>query len=195
MKNCKDYLLSALEQHRRAIDVFEREHLSTIQGLAEALVETLDRGGCIYICGNGGSAADSQHIAAELIGRFQHERRALAAVALTTDSSVMSSIGNDYEFDKVFTRQVEALVSEKDLLWCISTSGSSPNIVEAAKLARSKGARTAAFTGRKESVLENVSDICLCAECDSTARAQEIHQLAYHIICGLVENEYTEKNN
>lgn len=144
----------------------------------------------VYICGNGGSAADAQHIAGELIGRFKRQRKALAVVALTTDTSVLTALANDYAYDNVFARQVEALVEKGDILWALSTSGTSANVIKASKLAKKKGAFILAFTGRAESRLERLADICLCAESDSTARSQEIHQLAYHIICDLVEQSF-----
>jgi len=145
----------------------------------------------VYICGDGGSAADAQHIASELVGRFEHERKGLAAVALTTDTSVITSISNDYGFENVFAKQVEALVEEGDILWAISTSGASANVIAAAELAKKKGACVLAFTGKSNSKLEQIADICVCANEKSTARSQEIHQLAYHIICGLVERCFT----
>ncbi|MHC4239371.1 MAG: D-sedoheptulose-7-phosphate isomerase [Planctomycetota bacterium] len=139
------------------------------------------------------STADAQHIAGELVGRFDCERRGLPAVALTTDTSVITAISNDYGYENIFTRQVEALVRAGDILWAISTSGASENIVAAARLAKKKGASVLAFTGRKNSTLEQAADICFCAHSESTARSQEIHQIAYHIICDLVEQTLKKK--
>jgi D-sedoheptulose 7-phosphate isomerase len=120
------------------------------------------------------------------------ERRGLPAVALTTDTSVMTSISNDYGYENVFAKQVEALVAKGDILWAISTSGTSANVVAAAKLAKEKGALVLAFTGRSNSKLEKIADICFCAEA-STPRSQEIHQLGFHIICDLVEQNFCER--
>jgi D-sedoheptulose 7-phosphate isomerase len=145
----------------------------------------------VYICGNGGSAADAQHIASELVNRFESNRRALAAMALTTDSSVITSIANDDSYEGIFARQAEALVRKGDVFWALSTSGSSANVLAAARVARQKGAKVIAFTGRKNSLLEGLADVCFCADSKSAARSQEIHQLAYHIICKLVESRFT----
>lgn len=182
------------------IEAVWREHLELIQSLQQtqvdvladiisAVVTCLRRGGCLYICGNGGSAADAQHIAAEFVGRFAMNRQALPAVALTVDTSALTAIGNDFGFEEIFVRQVEALVTERDLFWGLSTSGNSPNVVKAAKSARDRGARIIAFTGRSPSQLESLSDHCFCAAHPDTARSQEAHQLAYHVICQQVELE------
>lgn len=155
------------------------------------IAQSLTEGGTLYLCGNGGSAADAQHIAGEFVGRFRTERRALPAVALSTDTSVLTCIANDYDYESIFARQVEALVREGDVLWAFSTSGTSANVLKAAEAARCKGARIIAFTGRSGSPLENLADLCLCADARATARSQEIHQLAYHIVCDLVERSFT----
>jgi len=183
---------AALRTHKQMLSRFESDALETIAAAAELITTTIKQKNRIFICGNGGSAADAQHIAAELLGRFERERPALPAVALTTDTSTITSIANDYGYHTVFARQVQALVDAKDLLWAISTSGTSPNVVNAAELAKKKGARVLAFTGRKNSKLEQIADICLCAGDNSAARSQEIHQLAYHIICDLVEQNFAD---
>ncbi|MBN2136747.1 MAG: SIS domain-containing protein [Sedimentisphaerales bacterium] len=169
-----------------------RDSAEKIAGAAEMIIESLEKGGMVYICGNGGSAADAQHIAGEFVGRFMRERKALPAVALSTDTSILTCLANDYDFDKVFERQVEAFVKEGDVLWAFSTSGTSANIIAAAELAADKGARILAFTGKLDTRLEHLADICLCAGSESTARSQEIHQLAYHIICDLVEMNFAD---
>lgn len=166
--------------------------VETIAAAAELIVKSLKEGGRVYICGNGGSAADAQHIASEFVGRFEHERKGLPAVALTTDTSLITSISNDYGYENIFVKQVEALVNKGDILWAISTSGSSENIVAAVESAKKKGASVLAFTGKTNSKLEKIADICLCAKSESTARSQEIHQLGFHIICGLVEKAFCE---
>ena len=166
------------------------EAIDTIINIVEEITKCLQNGGCVYICGNGGSAADAQHIAGELVGSFEKDRKGLAAVALTTDSSVLTSVSNDYGYENLFYKQVEALVKEGDILWAISTSGSSANIVAAAELTKTKGATLLSFTGKANSKLEEMADICLCSRSNSTARSQEIHQLAYHAICCLVEQNF-----
>jgi D-sedoheptulose 7-phosphate isomerase len=179
----------AIAAHKEMVAKLEAESTAILTEAAAALVRVLKGGGRVYLCGNGGSAADAQHIAGELVGRFEMNRRALPAVALTTDTSILTALGNDFSFEDVFARQVEALVQPGDLLWAISTSGESPNVLKAARLAKDRGASVLAFTGRAGSTLERVSDVCLCADYPSSARSQEIHQLAYHILCGLVERE------
>jgi len=188
----KKQITDVIETHKKMLAEFEQSGLETIVAAAETITKALKQNGTIYICGNGGSAADAQHIASELVGKFQRERKALAAVALTTDTSVITSIANDYGYENVFGKQVEALVTQGDILWTISTSGASPNIIAAADLAKKKGACILAFTGRTNSKLEQIADICFCANDKSTARSQEIHQIAYHIICGLVEQSFCE---
>jgi len=189
-QNAKNRIAETIEVHKKMVAELEAHSLADIAAAAEMIIESLNKNGCVYICGNGGSAADAQHIAGELVGRFMRERKALAAVAMSTDTSVITSIANDYSYDNIFTRQVEALVDENDILWAISTSGSSANVVGAAKLAKQKNAKVLAFTGRGDSELEKIADVCFCAENRSTARSQEMHQLAYHIICDLVEESF-----
>lgn len=185
--NGKRAVKKAIESHRKAVDELLEKNTGTIIAIAEMIVKSLRRGGCVYTCGNGGSAADAQHIAAELVCRFEKERRGLAAAALTTDSSILTAVSNDYGYERVFARQVEALVKKGDVFWGISTSGTSANVLKAAAAARQKGASIVAFTGKPRSKLEKSADICLCANSNSTAISQEIHQIAYHIICRLVE--------
>jgi D-sedoheptulose 7-phosphate isomerase len=186
----KKHIIEAVEAHKKMTADFEKDGIETIAAIAEAITTALRQSGTVYLCGNGGSAADAQHIAGELVGRFTRERKALAAVALSTDTSILTCIANDYSYEQVFARQVEALVRKGDILWAFSTSGTSANIIAAVGVAREKGARIIAFTGRNGSKLEQISDICFCADAESTARSQEIHQLAYHIICDLVERAF-----
>ena len=183
----KKIVIDRIETHKKLVARFESKCIESIIAIAEVLVKCLKNDGCIYICGNGGSAADAQHIASELVGRFERQRKGLAAVALTTDTSALTSIANDYGFEHIFRRQVEALVKPNDVLWSISTSGTSANIIDAAKSAKEKKATVVAFTGKADTTLEQIADVCLCIDAPNTAAAQEIHQLAYHIICDLVE--------
>lgn len=192
-KKVENQIAEIIEAHKQAVDQFEASGLISAVAAGEAIIKALKKGATIYICGNGGSAADAQHIASELVNRFESNRRALPAVALTTDSSVITSIANDSDYEAVFAKQAEALVRKGDVFWAISTSGISPSVLAAARTARRKGALVLAFTGRKNSPLERLADICLCADNKTTARSQEVHQLAYHIICKLVEQGFAKK--
>jgi D-sedoheptulose 7-phosphate isomerase len=187
-KDVKKQITEIIKSHQAAVSQLQAGALNKITAAANMIIRSLKKNGCVYTCGNGGSAADAQHIAAELVGRFERSRKGFAAVALTTDTSLLTSASNDFGFDNVFVRQVEALVKKGDVLCAISTSGTSPNIIAAARLAKKKNAKVLALTGKKNSQLEKLADVCICANSNSTARSQEIHQLAYHIICGLVEN-------
>jgi len=186
-------IIEAIESHKKTLSELEASGIETIAVAAEMIVKAFKQGGRVYLCGNGGSAADAQHIAGELVGRFERRRKGLAAVALTTDTSIITSVSNDYGYENVFARQVEVLVGGGDILWALSTSGSSKNVIAAAELAKKKGACVLAFTGTANSKLEQIADICFCANDKSTARSQEIHQVAYHIICGLVEQSFCEQ--
>jgi D-sedoheptulose 7-phosphate isomerase len=188
----KKKINQAIEAHLQNAVQMQKESIDKIAKIAEAITEAMRNNGTIYICGNGGSAADAQHIAAELVGKFARERKAMAAVALTTDTSILTSVANDYGFEKVFSRQVEGLMQKSDILWAFSTSGESANIIEAAKSAKEKLALVIAFTNKPKSTLEQISDICLCTNTKSTAQSQEMHQLAYHIICDLVESNFAD---
>ena len=190
-ESIKDQIVEAIETHQRMIVDLRESGIEILAAAAAAIIKSLQQDGKVYLCGNGGSAADAQHIAGELVGRFERQRRALPAIALTTDTSVMTSIANDFGYENVFAKQVEALVREGDIFWALSTSGTSANVVEAAQLAKEKGACVVAFTGKTNSKLEQIADICFCAD-GSTARSQEIHQLGYHIICKLVEQSFYE---
>jgi len=190
----KQIIIEVIEAHKKMIAELEARNIETLIAAAETIAKALKRNGTVYTCGNGGSAADAQHIAAELVGRFECERKALPAVALTANTSALTSVANDYGYENIFVKQVEALLQEGDILWAISTSGASANIIAAAKLAKEKGARVLAFTGKNDSKLEKIADICFCANSKSTARSQEIHQIAYHIICGLVEQNFCKQS-
>ncbi|MDD5011184.1 MAG: SIS domain-containing protein [Phycisphaerae bacterium] len=186
----KKQIAGTIAMHRKMLDALEADGIGTIEKIAKIIIKSTEKGGTLYICGNGGSAADAQHIAGEFVGRFLKNRKALPAVALSTDTSVITSIANDYGFDSIFEKQVEGLVKKQDCLWALSTSGSSPNIIKAAMLAKKRGAKIVAFTGKKNSKLEKIADACFLAEADKSFAVQEIHQIAYHIICGLVEGHF-----
>ena len=189
-EDIRKQIIETIETHKKMTAELQESGLETVVSIAQAITTALKQNGTVYLCGNGGSAADAQHIAGELVGRFRRERKALAAVALSTDTSIITSIANDYAYENVFARQVEALVREGDILWAFSTSGTSASVIAAAQSAKKKGAYVIAFTGTNNSKLEQIADICFCADAESTARSQEIHQLAYHIICDLVEQSF-----
>lgn len=163
-------------------DFFQAE-IDHILAQAEDMAERLRRGCKLLVCGNGGSAADAQHLAAELTGRYLKERRALAAIALTTDTSALTAIGNDYSYDYVFARQVEALARPGDLLVGISTSGNSANVIRAVEVAKSLGVRTIGLLGRDGGKLRSMVDDPLVVPSTVTARIQEVHQMVYHFWC------------
>jgi len=165
------------------------EEVGTIAEIAATLVDVLRRGGKIVLCGNGGSAADAQHIAAEFVGRFSSNRRPLPALALSADSAVITGIGNDFGYEQVFARQVEVLVEEHDVLVILSTSGTSPNVLAAVKAAKQKGAVTLGFTGKGGSALQGLVDRCLSIPTTRTAQVQEGYLAVWHILCGLIEDE------
>lgn len=167
-------------------EFFEAE-VDHIVAQAEDMAERLRRGCKILVCGNGGSAADAQHFAAELSGRYLKERRALAGLALTTDSSALTAIGNDYGYDRVFSRQVEALGRPGDLLVGISTSGNSPNVILAVEAAHALGMRTLGLLGRDGGRLRTLVDDPLVVPSAITARIQEVHQMTYHFWCEVLD--------
>lgn len=167
------------------------ENQETLEAIKEAVSKIIDlyaKGGKVLICGNGGSAADAQHWAAELVGRYEVERKGLAAIALTTDSSICTAIGNDYGFDQIFARQVEAYGDKGDILIAISTSGNSANVLEAVVRAKMDGLYTIGLTGKDGGELGKIVDIHINVPCSRTCRIQEAHEVIYHTICGLVEH-------
>ena len=180
-----------------------REHLEIVQQLlaqqpvleqiARAMASTIRSGNKILFCGNGGSAADSQHLAAEIVGRFCRERPGLPAIALTTDSSILTSIANDYGYESVFSRQVEALGHKGDLLVGISTSGNSPNVVAALRAARSQGIATVGFSGAMGGKMAEFADHMFTVASSETARIQEAHILAGHMFCDWVELDWVSR--
>ncbi|MBL0211249.1 MAG: D-sedoheptulose 7-phosphate isomerase [Holophagaceae bacterium] len=164
--------------------------LDHVLAQADDMAERLRRGCKLLICGNGGSAADAQHLAAELSGRYLKERRALAGLALTTDTSALTAIGNDYGFDSVFSRQVEALARPGDLLIGISTSGNSANVIKAVESAKQLGVRTLGLLGRDGGALKSLVDDALVVPSTITARIQEVHQMVYHFWCEILDERF-----
>ena len=176
-----------IAEHNQTIEAMQAECLDDISRFAEACRTAIASGRTIYLMGNGGSACDCQHFAAELVGRFQKERQAMAAVAMTTDTSILTALGNDYGFETIFSRQVEALVRPGDLVVGISTSGNSANIMKALEKANQQGAVTVGLTGRSGGRMKKLCDICIRIPSDVTARIQEAHLLIEHLVCQRIE--------
>ena len=177
---------AAIEKHKQAIDSvasLEKDLYRVIDMITAALTA----GQTIFSCGNGGSAADAQHFAAELTGRYESDRRGYSAISLTTDTSALTSIGNDYGFSRIYSRQLEALGKDGDVLIAISTSGNSENIISAVKHAKQHNIKTIGLLGRDGGSLKNMVDIPLVIQAQSTARIQEAHILILHIICDAFE--------
>lgn len=192
MSDSEAYLLLATSEIEASIAVKRRvieAHLPVVAAIAGMVVETLRRGNKLLLCGNGGSAADAQHIAAEFVSRFRRERPGLPAIALTTDTSVLTAIGNDYGYERVFARQIEALGRPGDLAIGISTSGESASVIAAMRAARAGGLATAGFSGATGGALRDQVDICLCVPSQHTARIQEAHITVAHIVCEIAERE------
>jgi D-sedoheptulose 7-phosphate isomerase len=169
-----------------------RQHVQPVVAAAAAIGGSLRGGGKLLLFGNGGSAADAQHVAAELVGRFRRERAAMAAIALTTDTSVLTSIGNDYAFERVFARQIEALGRTGDVAVGISTSGGSPNVVAALEAAKALGLQTIALTGSDGGAVGRAAAIHVNVPSDNPARVQEVHRTLLHVICDLVEGAFVD---
>ena len=164
-----------------------------LERMVGRIIACFDAGGRVYLLGNGGSAADAQHIAAELVGRFKADRMALPAIALTTDTSALTAISNDLSFEQVFSRQVEALVTNRDIVWALSVSGKTPNVLRGVETAKRIGAFVIGFTGKSGDKLAALCDLCFRVEHTSSDRVQEVHQIAYHLICGKVERRYARE--
>lgn len=177
-----------ITDHLHTIEAL-RSQAPIIAELANALNNCVGSGGCVYWLGNGGSAADCQHLAAELVGRFERTRAGIPSIALTTDTSALTAIANDCGFERIFARQVEALCRPADLVIGISTSGKSPNVIAALRAAREIGAKTAALSGRDGGRLRELADVCLVVPAVNTARIQEAHILVGHILCDLAEQQ------
>lgn len=163
--------------------------IESVVQIANILVEAFKTGHSLYLMGNGGSAADAQHISGELVGRFKKNRKPLPALALTTDTSVLTAIANDFGYDKCFERQVDAFVKDGDVVIGLSTSGNSSSIINAALVAKEKGAKTIAFTGKGGGMLKDHVDVCLEIPSTDTARIQECHITIGHILCSIIEKE------
>uniref|UniRef100_A0A6M3KTB3 D-sedoheptulose-7-phosphate isomerase n=1 Tax=viral metagenome TaxID=1070528 RepID=A0A6M3KTB3_9ZZZZ len=186
----KDQLLEIFDRHMSVFyDFYFSEHnLHLVTKASSAIVDCFKKNGKVFVCGNGGSASDSQHFVAELVGRFEKERKALNAIALTTNTSILTAIGNDYSFDDIFSRQVEANGTDQDILIGISTSGNSKNVIKAFDVANAKGMFTISLTGNDGGRLKEVSDLNLNIKSDNTATIQEVHITIIHAISKIVED-------
>jgi D-sedoheptulose 7-phosphate isomerase len=183
----KEMVRAALQSHREVMEIVERDLAAKVPEVVEMIVAAFQAGNKLLVMGNGGSAADAQHMAAEMVGRFILERKGLPAIALTTDSSILTAVGNDYGFDRAFQRQIEALAAEGDVVIGISTSGSSENVLAALQLAHDKGCRTIGLLGRDGGTIKDMVDVDLTVPSLETPRIQEAHITIIHILCCLVE--------
>jgi D-sedoheptulose 7-phosphate isomerase len=185
----RDLVLKSFKESLSAKEgFFTDENVSLLIETASRISESFDSGGKLLIVGNGGSAGDAQHLAAEFVNRFQIERPPLPAIALTTDTSILTSIGNDYAFEQIFSKQVKALGKEGDVLLAISTSGDSANVVKAVECAKAIGIKTVTLTGKNGGELMGMGDIAINVASQRTARVQEVHITICHIICELVDH-------
>jgi len=184
----KKVIYQEFQSHLETIIRVIEHSQADLEIASSIVVDTLKNGNKILLCGNGGSAADAQHFAAELTGRYKTERKGLAGIALTTDTSSITAIANDYGYDRIFDRQFEALANEGDLLIGITTSGNSKNIISALKLAKEMNCKTIGFSGRDGGIMTELCDINLIVPSDDTPRIQEMHILFAHTICQIVDN-------
>ncbi len=180
-----------LNEHLTTLDATMKSIGSSLEVAANICIDSLKQGGKILIFGNGGSAADAQHIAAELVGRYKLERKGLSAIALSTDTSSLTAIANDYGYEHVFDRQIEALANPEDVAVGISTSGNSDNVINALKLAKNIGCKSIGLSGKSGGNMNKLCDVNLIIPAVDTARIQEMHILLGHIICHLIEIEFS----
>ena len=184
----KSIISSHIEEHKNVINSFDDEIINKIEQVSHILVNVLSNGNTIFWCGNGGSAGDSQHLAAELIGRYKKDRRPLKSLALTTDSSAITCIANDYSYEKIFERQIEGLGVNGDALIGITTSGNSANVINALLKCSEIGVTSICLLGKDGGVAKSVADHSIIVESDSTARIQEMHIMIGQIFCDLIEH-------
>lgn len=176
-----------IDEHLSTVENMKKNCTADIKKIGALCKVALQNGHTIFFCGNGGSAADSQHLAAEIVGRFLKERRGMPAVALTTDTSILTAVSNDYGYEQIFARQVEALVRSGDVLVGLSTSGNSGNVVAALEMAKTMGAVTVGMTGGTGGKLIEICDACITVPSSITARIQEAHILVGHMICEMID--------
>lgn len=194
MSGEKNTIETSLHRRMKLFEWIAGEGLSRVRDIADELSKCLADGGAVFVCGNGGSASQAEHLAGELVGRFKKERDSFRVFALTADSAVVTALANDYGYDEVFSRQLNGMARKGDGLLALSTSGESKNIVRACETAKKKGARVFALTGQGGGTVGVVSDVCLAVPDSDTARIQEIHLVAIHLICELVEEAMTSSD-
>ena len=188
-KNYKEIINHVFGEHIKAIEETHEIAFQNIKEAADLIAKSLKSGGTIFWCGNGGSAADSQHIAAEFVGRFKKNRKPLRSIALTTDSSVLTCVSNDYSFEEIFSRQINALGRKGDVLVAISTSGNSRNVKRALIQAHKMGLKTIGLLGKNGGSCKNYVDVPMIIPSNNTARIQEIHILIEHLLCEIIEHK------
>jgi D-sedoheptulose 7-phosphate isomerase len=193
MEDIEDIIIRTFKESSHLKEVFVNENLERIVKIVEALTKALKGGGKILLFGNGGSAADAQHLAAEFVNRFTIERPPLPAISLSTDTSIITSISNDYDFSDVFAKQIRAIGQQGDIAWGISTSGSSHNVVKALEVAKKRGMITIAFTGRDGGKIASIADYNLNVSSNSVPRVQEVHITAGHVICEMIDYKLFKK--
>ncbi len=186
---------ASLNQHIEVLTAVLADNTGSIEQSADLILKTFQAGKKVLLCGNGGSAADAQHIAAEFVGRYETERRALPAISLTTDTSALTALANDYDFERIFSRQVDALAAEGDCLIAISTSGNSRNVIAAVMSARNRGCKVIGMTGAGGKKLASLSDVCILIPSGRTARIQEAHITVAHIWCEIIDAAFPSGPN
>lgn len=189
----EDYIVKIFKESNRVKDAFVNENLGKLANIVNVVTNALKAGNKILIFGNGGSAADAQHLAAEFVNRFIIERPPLPAIALTTDSSILTSISNDYDFTELFSKQIRAIGMPGDIAWGISTSGSSANVLKGFEVAKKMGLITVAFTGKDGGSIAKAADFSIIVPSSVTARIQEVHITAGHAVCELVDVKLFQK--
>lgn len=188
-------ILGYFEESSHIILESGMKNANILSKAAQEIINCFENGHKVLVFGNGGSASQSQHFAAEIVNKFKTYRKALPAIALTTDTAILTSISNDLDYDSIFSRQVEGLGQKGDIVWGLSTSGSSPNVIKAFDAAKKAGIMTLSFTGEEGSTLESVSDICLTVPSKNTPNIQEVHLCAGHVICDIIEKYYLAKES
>jgi len=189
----EDHIIKTFKESSRVKDTFVNENLTKLVNVIDAIINALKAGNKILIFGNGGSAADAQHLAAEFVNRFIIERPPLPAMALTTDTSIITSIGNDYDFSEIFSKQIRAVGQLGDIAWGISTSGNSANVLKGLEMAKKLGLITVAFTGKDGGEIAKIADFSIHVSSSNTARIQETHITAGHAICEMVDIKLFQK--
>ena len=192
MQKKKSLVKSLINDHFQLKDMISR-HVKEIQKIADLISDVVNRGGCVFWCGNGGSAADAQHLAAELVGRFEKKRKPIKSIALNSDTSVLTALSNDFGYNIIFERQLQSLATKKDILIVFSTSGNSGNIISALKYAKKIKVKSIAILGNKGGKAKKYSNLNISLPIKNTARIQEMHILIGHIICSIIEKNFIKK--